>query len=345
MGTQSRMTAGAGDAPLVDIPFFHVEQPAAEALMALAPDRLDMLIGHGRRHYGELALALGDRLTWSWLRRSGNPYLDEIDGIRRRLGRPGAVLLNMSYEWSCTSGVAADPEGGGMRLLRTLDWPLPGLGRSTVISRQRGPAGMYDSVTWPGYVGVLSAMAPSRFSAAINQPPLRRATGFLPFDWIAGRTALWRSRGLPPSHLLRRVFDECRTYAEAKQLLLEEPLCLPAFFTLAGTRPGEGCVIERGETAAALHEAPAAISNHWVGFALTGHDRGHDSRGRRELMMRIARGADDDLSWLQPPILNPTTRMAMVANAARGFLCVQGWEKHGPVTRVWTGPAAAEAAA
>ena len=46
-------------------------------------------------------LALGDRATWKWLENAGNPYRDEIDGVRRRLGRPGAVLLNMSYEWCC----------------------------------------------------------------------------------------------------------------------------------------------------------------------------------------------------------------------------------------------------
>jgi len=28
------------------------------------------------------------------------------------MGRPGAYLLNHSYEWGCTAGVAADPDGG-----------------------------------------------------------------------------------------------------------------------------------------------------------------------------------------------------------------------------------------
>lgn len=323
---------------LVEVPLFDVAAPAAESLMPLACDRLDTLIAHGRRHYGELALALGDRLTLAWLRRSGNPYVDEIASVSRRLGRPGAVLLNMSYEWSCTSCVAADRGGESMRMLRTLDWPLPGLGRSVLVARQRGAAGVYYSVTWPGYVGVLTGMAPGRFSAAINQPPLRRRTPVLPMDWIIARGALWRTTGLPPAHLVRRVFDECRGYAEAKRLLIETPLCLPAFFTLAGTAPGEGCIIERRETAAAVHEAPDAISNHWVGFAIPGHDRGYDSRGRRASMLKMVGEEREGFAWLQPPVLNPTTRLAVVANPARGFLQVQGWEKDGAATTVFTLP-------
>ena len=150
--------------------------PAAENLMRLAPDRLNELIAQAGAAMANFLLSLGDRAAWRWLERTGNPYRQEIDGVRRRLGRPGAVMLNMSYEWSCSAGVGADPAGVGNRLLRTLDWPLPGLGRALVVARQQGAAGGYYNVTWPGYVGVLTAMAPGRFSAAINQPPLRRFT-------------------------------------------------------------------------------------------------------------------------------------------------------------------------
>jgi hypothetical protein len=247
-------------------------------------------------------------------------------------------MLNMSYEWSCTSGVAADPAGAGMRLLRTLDWPLHGLGRAVVVARQPGNAGDYCNVTWPGYVGVLTGMAPGRFAAAINQPPMRRSTPLLPVDWIIARRAVWRTCGLPPAHLLRRVFDEARDYTEAKRMLIDTPLCVPAFFSLTGAAAGEGCVIERLEAAAAVHEAPAGISNHWVGFALRGRIRGLDSLGRRQQMLRIVGAADGDFSWLRPPILNPTTRLAVVANAATGLLRVQGWEREGPATTVFNLP-------
>ena len=61
-------------------------------------------------------------------------------------------------------------------LARTLDWPFPGLGRHLEVARMRGPAGDFDNVTWPGYVGALTASAPGRFAASINQAPLWRRT-------------------------------------------------------------------------------------------------------------------------------------------------------------------------
>ena len=176
--------------------------------------------------------------------------------VSRRLGRPGAVLLNMSYEWSCTAGVGADPMGPACACCaRSTGRCLDSGGRHWWRGSEGG-AGDYYSVTWPGYVGVLTGMAPGRFAAAINQPPLRRISGLLPLDWVIARRSLWRSRGLPPSHLLRRVFDECRSFGEAKRMLIETPLCAPTFYSLAGTGPGEGCIIERTETAAAVRPAP-----------------------------------------------------------------------------------------
>jgi hypothetical protein len=321
---------------LPSVPLFEVGPPAAETLMRLAPDRLESLIAHGRRYYGDLALALGDHATWKWLESAGNPYRDEIDGVRRRLGRPGAVLLNMSYEWCCSTGVGPDPAGIGNRMLRTLDWPMHGLGRSVVVARQQGAAGPYYNVTWPGYVGVLTAMAPCRFSAAINQPPLRQLTRSCWFDWVLGRFSIWRHNGLPPSHLLRRVFDECRSFQDAKRMLIETPLCVPAFFSLSGGSAGEGCVIERLETAAMVDEAPFCITNHWISLGCSGHDRGNDSIGRRASMQRVLASAGDAFSWLAAPTLNRHTRLVVVANAARRFLSVQGWEKEGPATSVFT---------
>ena len=123
---------------LPSVPLFDVRAPAAETLMRLAPERLELLIAHGRRHYGDVALALGDRATWQWLEITANPYRNEIRGVRRSLGRPGAVLLNLSYEWCCSAGVGPDPAGTGNRMLRTLDWPMHGLGRAVVVARQEG---------------------------------------------------------------------------------------------------------------------------------------------------------------------------------------------------------------
>ena len=41
----------------------------------------------------------------------GTRYLGELDDIAAVIGGPGVYLLNLSYEWFCTSAVAADPSG------------------------------------------------------------------------------------------------------------------------------------------------------------------------------------------------------------------------------------------
>jgi len=327
---------------LPDIPLIDVGAAGTVALLDAEPGRLAAVIAGARGHYGRLVLRMGDTATRQWLTRNRNPYAGEIAEVARRVALPGAYLLNLSYEWSCTTAVIRDRRRGGNQMLRTLDWPLGGLGRNVVVARQEGAAGPYYSVTWPGFVGVLTAMAPGRFSAAINQPPMRRLTRSCWFDWAINRTGVWRRSALPPTHLLRRVFDSCKTYAEAKDSLTNEGICIPAFFTLSGRDPNEACIIERLEHRAAVHEAPTAIANHWLAFQEPDHDRGNDSFGRLAMMRSLLdeglESGNDELAWVTPPILNRTTRLAVVANASAGSLRVQGWEADGPATRVFSLP-------
>ncbi len=325
---------------LAEIPLLDAVDGGPLSLLDRESARLAPLLLAARRRYGAVALRLGDRATRHWLARSRNPYSRELAAVAARVGTPGALLLNLSYEWACTSGTAADPAAdpaaGGSRMLRTLDWPMNGIGRSVIVARQDGGAGIYYTVTWPGYIGVLTAMAPGRFAIAINQPPMRRHSGALWLDWVVNRTSVWRGLSLPPSHLARAVCDTAATYAEARRQLIETPLCIPAFYTLAGAESGEGCVIERTEARAAFHEQPAAIANHWLGLRIPGRDRGADSRGRREQMTALLDRPDvGDFTWVRPPILNATTRLAVIANSATGALLVHGYEHSAPATRIF----------
>ena len=88
---------------------------------------------------------------------------------------------------------------------------------------------------------------------------------------------MWRSRALPPADLLRLACDRCDTYEDAKRVLGETPLCLPALCALADVRPGDGRIIERLPDRAAVREMPAAIANHWVAMPRRGRPRCHHS--------------------------------------------------------------------
>ena len=91
----------------------------------------------------------------------------------------------MSYLFACTTQAYAGPDGLP-RIRRTLDWPFQGLGQAVEMAWQSGPAGDFYNATWPGAVGVLTAMAPGRFCAVINQAPMKRRTrGRLGFAYDA----------------------------------------------------------------------------------------------------------------------------------------------------------------
>ena len=152
-----------------------------------------------------LAAACSNVASGAWMRSRAagcnartRPMSGTLESIAAALGFPGVWFLNGSYQWSCTA--TARDEDGVPWLARTLDWPFPGLGRHLEIARMRGAAGEFINVTWPGYAGVLTASAPGRFAAAINQAPLRRRTRhpwLRPYDLAMNALQTWPVRVLP----------------------------------------------------------------------------------------------------------------------------------------------------
>jgi hypothetical protein len=282
-----------------------------------------------------------DGIARRWLLRSQSPYVGEVSAIVDLLGSPGIWFLNGAYQWCCTA--LAREEDGVPWLARTLDWHFPGLGQFVAVTRMKAPAGDYYSVTWPGYVGVLTALAPHRFVAAINQAPLRRRTlgpRLRPFDLAANLvTTLRRSHAIPPDHLLRHVFETARDYADAKRMLQATPVACPVIYTLVGCRPGDRCIIERTEVGERTRCENLAAANNWLDGSpqwegrivatniLTSQEAAENSRLRCEAMVRW-RGsfALDSFGWLVPPVLNPCTRIAVEMCPARSLLRAVGYE-------------------
>lgn len=308
------------------------DHPAAFAATQ-RPEDTAAILDAAHRHYSRAGLALGDALSRRWLGRNGTPLAAEVAAVAAGIGQPGAYLLNLSFEWGCTCGVLDAP---APVMLRILDWgSLPGLGETLCVVRQNGPAGDWLNIGWPGLAGAITALAPGRFAVAINQPPLPltrlgaaarrrgwRTTGKLA-DWSASRPAIWRSRALPPAHLLRIACDTAPDYAAALAMLRDAPIATAVTFTLAGTRPGEAVVIERTRDRTALRGGPGlAAANHWTALDLPGAARWRESAPRQARMQELLASGSipEGFAWLTPPLLNHGTRLAAVMRASEGRL-------------------------
>ncbi len=289
--------------------------------------RAHALLDLATRRYPARALLALDKVSRSWLVKWDNDHLDEIDAVAQALGRPGAYFFSVNYEWGCTCRVAPSADRSSARLIRVLDWTTPGLGENLVAARVSGaPAGPFVLLTWPGYTGVLQVMAPGRFSAALNQAPMRKATGLYYMDWASNRRRVWQMPHPTPAHLLRNVSEKAETFADARRMLCQAPISTPAIFTLAGLAASELAVIERTETDFRVREGAQVAANHWESAGWHGHARGLDSPGRAREMSAVAPELDRSFSWLRAPILNHRTRLVMVAEAKEGRLVAQGYE-------------------
>jgi hypothetical protein len=289
-----------------------------------------------------LLLPAMDAATRRWLGRSHSPYVGEIERLAAALALPGIWFLNGCYQWGCTA--LARDEGAAPWLARTLDWPFPGLGRRVEVVRMQGAAGDFFNVTWPGYVGVLTAMAPGRFAAAINQAPLKRRTRkpwLRPADIAVNAARTWGVRHCPPDHLLRQVFETCGGFDEARRQLETVPVARPVIFTLVGCARGERCVIERTEEGFVSRSADTSSANDWLesgppweARVSSAHlvTRTYEEAAARNLARREALVAWQQplgrsrLAWVEPPVLNAMTRIAVEMCPANAILRVAGYE-------------------
>jgi hypothetical protein len=304
-----------------------------------APEKVARLAAAGRALVTGPVQAAMDWRSRAWLAENVTPYRGEIDRIAKIPGISGVYALNLSTEWACSSMVNCG------RLMRVLDWPLNGLGAELTVTRHDADVGAWWQATWPGFVGVLTGLAPGRFAAAYNQPPIRRMTGVKIVDWAAERLRVQRRRAIPPTHLLRQVFEKAKNFDDALVLLRDAPLSIPALFSLTGA-DGRAVVIERLEERARLRPGPIAISNHWPELPGSppwpkGWPRGVDSPGRFRDACALAQSLDGlptDFTWLQYPILNKFSRLAVMADCRVGNFSVLGLEQEGetshPATEV-----------
>ncbi|TAL29084.1 MAG: hypothetical protein EPN97_13815 [Alphaproteobacteria bacterium] len=347
--------------PDVTIPLIDIRQGGPIDLVHQRKDQLNTIIRGIKRQFGILSRVLLpplytvlDFLSRRWLKKTDNPYRGEIEKIAKAVGQKGLVAQNMAYEWSCcTTGVMKTPQTATPQLVRVMDWIIPDMGKNIIVAHQSGKAGDFYNITWPGLSGVLNGVAKGRFAAAINQAPMRRhLMGNIVTDWIKNHVRMFKSKGLPPPHLLRKAFENAATYDEAKKMLMTEPVCMPVMFTLSGVNPGEGCVIERLEDKAIVREMKddrAFVTNHFQsnlnGIGEGWMPRGFDNHARAEAALKISPddvGVGKGFDWFKAPIANKFSVLAMVADAKTGEFHLTGTDAEKIVTKDFRLPPDAE---
>ena len=251
----------------------------------------------------------------------GMPYVGEIKAWAEALDVDPAelVALNCSYEIAhaadvvlgCTVGMEWH-ERQGMRHYRTLDWPLPSIGPATRIFEFVSGKRKFYVVGMPGFVGALSGMVPGGYSVAINWAPPVGRPGF----------------EIGPAFLLRQVLETCDNYAAAVDMLCNSPLATSVFFSVAGTKRSEACVIERTSDEYAVRRIRRSIlahANHYVTreFQELNYDPEEGemlvetSEERQELMADVGEDA-----FRRKPVNNEDTVQRIIFNPGRGELAV-----------------------
>jgi len=171
-------------------------------------------------------------------------HREEIASIARMVGRPEPEVLlgNLYYEAfrqliGCTAFACDTPDGPIHA--RNLDWWTDDriLARLSCIVRVQGAtAGPYELVSWPGFIGALSGLAPGRFAISLNAVISSEPPALAP----------------PVVLLIRRAFETCGSFAEAISLLERSPIAADCLLLVTGTKSGEMAVIERTSTRSAV---------------------------------------------------------------------------------------------
>lgn len=328
---------------------------------ALRPHRASgraLLAAFNRQAESLMAAEIGAVLArplWAGLKKAAgglhfalkSHYGEELEELAGTLGVPASdlVMANASYDIAsigCSTLVLPTPRGP--LHARNLDWDLGRGGqlrKSVLAVRVRNaPAGDYASVTWPGLFGVLTGMAPGRFSVTVNyvrhseeskvgKLVKRAALGYWPVMWV-----------------VRQVLDEARDFAAAVRFLKAQPLLAPVLFTVAGTKNDERVVIERGTDTWAVRkpasaQAPTLTTNHYLSreFQAENLDLSEmDTLQRMEaLETRTGRAQPGDAGECfrllsAGDVLRPDTQHQVVMRARDGLMVVRVPGERGATT-------------
>jgi hypothetical protein len=258
----------------------------------------------------------------------GEEYVRELESIAKHVDISFSKLLlsNLSYDlaqyskfhYACSS-FSYNLKGAPV-LARNLDWAWPEtLGHHTIIVRFRKRQHEYYAVTFPGFVGVLSAMSPGKWAITVNMAP----------QVISPKVVK-----LPALMLTRRACDSSRSYNSLVKNILRMDTQTSFFVHIIGTRKTEHCVIEKepGYNNIRKGELPLLQTNHFTEDEDRNPSAGFEGdiiykdsyprfRSLKRRLRKIPKSLKNTLKYISAkPVNNKRTMQSMVLYPKTGRL-------------------------
>ena len=308
-----------------------LRRPPAERWVELQP-----YVGNARRLFDQYATDLGGAAQFHdmiGLYRDTCIEADhaaELSAVADMIGVPSeeALIVNLYYDaikfvLGCTA-FAVDTDRGPLHA-RNLDWWTENnlLSGSTLDVHVRGAAaGPFHLVSWPGFTGALSGVAPGRFAISLNAVLSNESPAFAP----------------PITYVLRSVFETARTFAEAVDRLMATEIASDCLLLVTGIRLGEMVVVERTPTRAAVRhpdDGRLVVANDYLTLSTSTVETGTEQELQRTSCGRFARAtallgehAPRNAGECFAVLTDPAVRMRitvqhMVLSAAQGLVDVR----------------------
>lgn len=202
-------------------------------------------------------------------------YREEIGAMtKNKKSKTILQLANLSYDLSrvghstfgCTAGFFSSTNP---IFIRTLDWPLRGIGPATRVFHFHKGDRSFVAIGIPGFVGVLSGMVPGEYSVCIN--------------WLP-HSGLPTFSNRSPIMLIREVLEKMDTYDHAVTFLSTCAISSSASFSVCGRRKKDMCVIERTCGSAHIRHGDLTEANHFTFSKFHHHNKSIRENGDNESM-------------------------------------------------------------
>jgi len=175
----------------------------------------------------------------------------------------GALGYEANYPTFC-SGLLTATSNGTVIHTRNLDYPLSFMHQGRMIGWQeltvnvvftRGGKPLYTSVTWPGMLGIHTAM---RFDGWAFQQNTRRTGNDMQLDLAAGQKG-----ALGFTFFARQLMEEVADFEIAVQRLKEANFMAAHYFILSGNKPWQGAVLSIDRMALSNPKVVRLNQNNW----------------------------------------------------------------------------------